>query len=71
MLCAPASMLSSAARITLGIPMFREFLSNATLFRFTLSRVMDIFHRHNDHTISRKRPPAAKAGVSRICHVDP
>ena len=41
--CAPAhSMQRSAARFTLGIPMFREFLSNATLLRFTLKRVIDI-----------------------------
>ena len=52
--CAPASMLWSAARMTLGIPMFREFLSKATLFRFTLSRVMDNLHRHNVLTFSRK-----------------
>src|SRR5688572_17867375 len=38
--CAPAAMLHSAARITLGIPMLRVFRSSATLFRLTLSRVM-------------------------------
>ena len=37
---APAAMHSSAARITLGIPMAREFRSMATLFRLTLSFVM-------------------------------
>src|SRR5262249_55082777 len=46
--CAPAPTLSSAALSTLGIPIFREFLSNADLFRFTLSRVMD------------RRPPAER-----------
>jgi hypothetical protein len=42
---APASMQRSAARFTLGIPIFREFLSNATLLRFTLKRVIDIHRR--------------------------
>src|SRR5436309_3196497 len=51
-------MLCSAARITLGIPMFREFLSNATLFRFTLSRVMDDLHQQQSAEGMLRSPPA-------------
>src|SRR5262249_6929422 len=54
--CAPAPTLSSAALSTLGIPIFREILSNATLFRFTLSRVMDRTPRARQNVANSGRP---------------
>src|SRR5262249_36862584 len=63
--CAPARTAVSTAFITLGIPMSRVFLSNATLFTLTLSLVMSAVARRPPGCAEPKLQPSDGAMKNR------